>query len=151
MRVLAVDPGAEHVGVSEWVGGLCITAYELTPVGFASGLASGLLEERDIIIAEDYRPQGGFGDGGAGMATLKLLGYLEWTVRMMEPRPEMRLVTRSGRHAALTRLRAAKYDFRGTGRGDHARDAEAVCVAGMGWSAVDVARRNGPRPKAAVR
>lgn len=134
MRILGVDPGAVHVGVAEWEDSRCVAAYEMTPDDFAALLLRpGWLLGFDRFIAEAYVPQGGFGDGKTGTDTIKLLGWYEWNVRL-NVGEEVQLVTRLDRSASLRRLKAAGYNFAGMGNGDHARDAEAVTVAGMKWS-----------------
>lgn len=141
LRILGVDPGGVHVGVSEWEDTCCVAAYELTPTEFAARVhGREWLRGFDRFIAEAYVPQGGFGDGGPGIATMKLLGLFEWTVKL-EGLGEVTLVTRLSRAGALKRLKAVGYPFAGMGKGDHARDAEAVTVAGMKWSAKEVTAR----------
>ena len=141
-RTLGVDPGSEHVGVSEWEGQTCIDAYELTPRGMAERIHSGWVDAFDVVCVEDFVSQGGFGSAKTGRDTTMLLGYLWWHVTLSGG--DVRLTTRLERHSALTRLKAVGYPFVGLGRGDHARDAEAVVVAAMRWGARDVGSR--PRP-----
>jgi hypothetical protein len=134
VRILGVDPGAVHVGVAEWEDSRCVAAYELTPEEFAGRVyGPRWLDQFERFIAEAYVPQGGFGDGKTGTDTIKLLGLYEWTVKLRFGKT-VQLVTRLDRSASLRRLKAGGYNFAGMGNGDHARDAEAVTVAGMKWS-----------------
>lgn len=131
--ILGVDPGAEHVGVSMWEDGACYYANEMTPLSFAEWVhATNSLAEFDEVWAENYVPQGGFGNASTGMDTLRLLGLLEWRLRLGYGR-ELNYVTRLDRAASLKRMQGAHYPFVGAGVSDHARDAEAVVVAGKKW------------------
>lgn len=139
VHILGVDPGAVHVGVSEWVDQVCTDAREMSPAEFAFWVECGGLNKFDRLVAENYVPQGGFGDAGTGVATLKLLGYLEWTWNLSNPESgSITLVTRNNRAAARKKLQRAGYRFKAYGSGDHAADAESVVVAGMRWSVLDL-------------
>lgn len=142
MRLLGVDPGAVHVGVSEWEDQTCVAAYELTPQTMAVRIHDGFTHDFDVLCAEDYFSQGGFGSAQSGRDTTMLLGYLTWDYVMSTGR-HVRLTQRGARSGALKRLQAVGYPFVGAGRGDHARDAEAVVVAAMKWSAKEVSARPG--------
>ena len=132
-RILGIDPGGTHVGVSEWEGRMCVAAYELTPEETARRVLADWLREFDVVCAEDYVPQGGVGDGKPGTDTVRLLGLIGW-VNLIEHGRDVVLTTRGSRYGALQRPKAVGYPFVGAGKGDHARDAEAVVVAAMRWS-----------------
>lgn len=140
MRLLGLDPGAVHVGVSVWEDKDCVDAFELTPEQAARLIHEGRTHEYDVVCAEDFFSQGGFGSAKTGRDTTMLLGYLCWDYKLSTGR-DVTLTTRGPRAAALTRLKAVGYPFVGLGRGDHARDAEAVVVAAMKWSAKEVSAR----------
>lgn len=140
MKILGVDPGSEHVGVSEWEDKTCVDAYELTPGDLAWRICDGWTHDFDVVCAEDFFSQGGFGSAQTGRDTTMLLGYLCWDYLMNTSR-EVTLTQRGPRAAALTRLKAVRYPFVGLGKGDHARDAEAVVVAAMKWGAKEVDAR----------
>lgn len=134
MRILGVDPGASHVGVSVWDDDRCTRAYETSPDEFARMVIAGALSGFDEVIAENYSPSGGYGNAKTGVETDRLLGLLVW-VRRVEYGDEVRLVTRMDRAAARKRLVAAKQYRRASyGHGDHALDAEAVVVAGKRYT-----------------
>lgn len=137
MKILGIDPGAVHVGVSEWEDKVCVDAYELTPGALAHRIAEGWTHGFDVVCAEDFFSQGGFGSANTGRDTTMLLGYLCWDY-LMNVGQDVVLTQRGPRSAALTRLKAVGYPFVGLGRGDHARDAEAVVVAALGWGAREV-------------
>lgn len=142
MRILGVDPGAVHVGVSEWESKRCVISYELTPIQFAQRVNDPRwLEQFEVVCAEAYVPQGGFGDGATGVDTIKLLGLLEWLVRLRSHGERtVILTTRLDRSAALRRLKAVKYPFHDhEAPSGHARDSEAVVVSAMRWGAKEVA------------
>lgn len=145
MRILGVDPGARHVGVSLWEDLDCLDATEVTPREFAEAVVRGsLLEGIGTVCAEDFLSQGGFGSARTGADTSELLGLLIWTARLEYDLDPVR-VTRMARDSALKRLRAVSYPFVGTGVSDHARDAECVVVAGMKYSVRGVRARDGHR------
>lgn len=133
VRILGVDPGAEHVGISYWRNGACVDAVERTPAQFAEWVYSDFgMYVLDEVWAENYVPQGGFGNAGTGMDTLRLLGFLEWSL-WFKRGMGLNYVTRLDRSASLKRMQGAGYPFVGAGVSDHARDAEAVVVAGKKW------------------
>lgn len=140
IRILGIDPGAEHVGISVWeVEGSSISlwdSWETTPLKAAQWwFDEGTLDCFGEVYAENYVPQGGFGNAGTGMDTLKLLGLLEWTYKLTTTR-DVTLVTRADRDAALRRLKACGWDF--DAGSDHAKDAQAVVVAGKRWKMSDL-------------
>ena len=104
----------------------------------------GGLASYEVVVVEAYSSQGGFGSAKAGVATTELIGFMAWSIETsgVSARPRLIRVGRGERHAALQRLEAAGYEFRGKGISNHARDAEAVVVAGMRWKAVEVVESN---------
>lgn len=140
ISILGVDPG-EHVGVSAWrvnlIGAIeCQWSVEMTPVQFVSLFSDPTYRAQyDEVIAENYVPQGGFGNAGPGIYTLKLLGWIEWTWKLGR-NEDVQLVTRLDRAASLRRLKHAGWEFHSSS--NHAKDAEAVVVAGKKWKISDL-------------
>ena len=134
--ILGIDPGAEHVGLSIWRGKFdLIESRELTPWEFAHWWDGLAFERYDQVCAENYVPQGGFGNARTGMDTLKLLGYIEWTWRLTTGK-DVILTTRLDRDAALTKLKARGWKFNVSS--NHARDAQAVVVSALKWRVSDL-------------
>lgn len=142
MRILGVDPGSEHIGIAVWDDDTCVDTFELTPFTFAQMVSSDWSRQFDEAWAENYVPQGGFGNASTGVNTLKILGYFEWYMRMFRD-VEVGLVTRLDRDASLQRLKGARYPFRSPATPDHARSAECVVVAGR---KITVSRLKAARP-----
>lgn len=92
-NLIAVDPGDVHVGVAYFVrdpdsphGWRCDDTQELTPEGFADGLAETFIDQDDdweFLVYEKFRlyEDKAVEQTGSEFPTAKLIGVIEWLGR----------------------------------------------------------------------
>jgi len=138
-RVIGVDPGSVHVGVSFWyeLHGLwaCENAVELTPDEYIDDIMGDLMHNEnapDAVVIEGFWLKPGkaaLQQAGSEMGTVELIGLTKGICRYQNVQF---IKVANGQDPIITRLDAAGYEWASRGHGGHAKDAEAVVVRGLG-------------------
>jgi hypothetical protein len=152
-RLIAVDPGGVHVGVSTWSDDpgfwACASAVELTPNDFADTLRDLLAVGTNGglgVAYETFRLRGGQGalqQQGSTFPEVELIGVIRtlcrWAGVPLIP------IEPSNRSASIQRASALGYQWRAHGHGGHAKDAEAVGISALRLDAAAI-RLAAPKP-----
>lgn len=146
-QVVSVDPGAVHCGVALWIQddltGLwtCAWAVERTPDECLDFIRAAVGAPRlTKVVVEGFWLKGGIDavrQAGSQMETTEVIGVVRHLCRWHGTPFEK---VANGQKAVITRLTAAGYRWVSRGHGDHAKDAEAVGVRGLGLRIRDLAQ-----------
>jgi hypothetical protein len=123
--IIAIDPGAAHVGWAVFEKGLCMRAVEYTPDGAAFLLESILaLETVETVVIEEFRLYSWKAQDQAfrEMLTSECIGALKWICKKAEVPVVMQPASIQKPTAA--RLKAAGIKLTSRGQGPHAKSAE---------------------------
>ncbi|HEU5046096.1 MAG TPA: hypothetical protein VFT75_18395 [Nocardioidaceae bacterium] len=92
MKLWAVDPGGEHVGMAEFSNfagvagtGQCDRAWETTPETAVDAIAAAMLNyEIDVLVVEEFRlyPDKAMAQTGSTMPTCEMIGCIKWAHRL---------------------------------------------------------------------
>lgn len=136
--VRSIDPGAVHCGVAMWAqdsDGLweCSQAVEMTPEECVDAIRAevvhGIVDE---VIVEGFWLKGGMGaivQAGSEMETTEVIGTIRHLCRWHNV-PFQKVA--NGQQSIHTRMKAVGYQYKSHGSGNHAKDAEAVGIRGLG-------------------
>lgn len=139
LHAISVDPGAVHCGVAWWRFGdepndlwNCRWAIEMAPedcVDFIRDLVRRVSNLRVFVEGFWLKPGlAALQQAGSSMETVEVIGTIRHLCRWSGV--DFNKVA-NGQDAIATRLKAAGYQFRSRGYGDHAKDAECVGVRGL--------------------
>lgn len=138
MRVRTIDPGAVHCGMAVWVRGddglwECTEAIEMTPEECVDTVRRECIDGSvDEVIVEGFWLKSGMDamrQAGSQMETTEVIGTVKHLCRW-HSMPFQKVA--NGQQAIHTRMKAAGYKPVAHGFGDHAKDAEAVGIRGLG-------------------
>lgn len=145
MQVVSVDPGAVHVGVAFWsdLHGLwaCQGAVEMTYDEYVDDVMGDMMHgERppDKVCIEGFWLKPGkaaLQQAGSSLETVELIGLTKGICKYQGVEC---IKVQNGQGAIITRLNAAGYEWASKGNGNHAKDAEAVAVRGLGLSVTQI-------------
>lgn len=139
MRVISIDPGAVHCGVADWIQdddrGLwtCTRAVEMTPDDCVDYVRERVSTDSvNLVIVEGFWLKPGLDamrQAGSQMETTEVIGAIRHLCRWyLVPFTKVA----NGQQSIHTRMKAVGYKYESHGHGNHAKDAEAVGMRGLG-------------------
>lgn len=129
MKMIAVDPGTVHVGISMWEESACVLAKEYTvedTVNLMVDMIRGRIEVPDIMVVEEFRvePARAAALGGSDLGVVQMIGMFRLTAKLLGANTDLVMQPNKVLRIAQGWMTIHGYRMQSRGSGPHAADAE---------------------------